>query len=360
MDLEELIKTNAEKAAEKFIEIANSSEYPSFQNLIEIGTKIAERVSDHIKGRVLGTLGNLYYAMGDFEKAEKTYLDTLNLYIDLAKENEEYMKYVAGALFNLGNLYQAKRKYDEAEKAYNDAINVLNFVKDEGMLSNVLTALGTMYARTGQDDKAEKILIKAFEVKKKTAKSIEDARELGKILNNLAVVLIRNNRKKEAEILLNKALETFEKLDAYEELASVLQNLYSLLDSDEILNKLEMLEKKLLPDLRAKIWYVKAKKLEKLGKTEDSAKNYVKAACYAFLAYRKYGISSVNFIHCLEKAEDLGVDFARVLRSAILRVYFNVNIENFEEVIGKLKGLDGEPIKDVVETVLKDLGHLKS
>ncbi len=353
MDLEELLRIDAEKAAEKFIEIVNSSDHITI-NLAEVGEKIVEKVSGHTRGRVLGTLGNLYYSIGEFDKAERAYLDALSLYIDLSKENESYMRYVAGALFNLGNLYQVRRKYDEAEKAYTDAINVLEFTKDMYQLSRVLTALGTMYARIGRDDKAEHYLLKAFELKKLTAKSKEDAKELGKILNNLAVVLIRNNRQKEAEILLKKALETFEKLKAYEEMASALQNLYTLFTDENLFKKLESLEDKLLPDLRAKIRYVKAKNLERNGRIEEAAIDYFKAACYAFIAYRKFGISSVNFIHCLEKAEDLGVGYAKTLRSAILNVYFGVNIENPSEVFESLKDLKGDFIEEVVETILKD------
>ncbi len=348
-----------------FVKAANEAIEPEkIRELIEIGKKLVDEKEGFEKGRVLGTLGNLYYAIRSLDEAEEAYREALQLFINLSKEDEKYMKYVVGALFNLGNLYQVKKNYEEAEKAYSDAIEVLEYTKDEEQLAAVLTALGTMYAKLGFDKWAEERLIRAFEL----ARKLRNARQLGIILNNLAVVYDRMNRKKEAEILLKKALDVLEEIDSKEDVAFVLQNLMPYLKDAELESMLSKLEgKELPPALMAKVRYYRAKKLEEAGSIDEAMRALFEAACYAFLAYRNFGQESVNFIYCLnkveEKSEELAED-AKTLREIIMKYYFGANVE--VELRGKLgdmirdriSGVElicDQPLKDVVETIVRDL-----
>jgi lipopolysaccharide biosynthesis regulator YciM len=372
-ELQRLVEEDEEKAVEKFIEIANSTVEPTLLvSLEEIGKNLVEKIEGHSKGRVLGTLGNISYALNKLDDAEKFYIEALNIYIQLSKDDEAYMSYVAGALFNLGNLYQIRRKYEEAEKAYRDSVKVLETIKNDDQLSAVLVALGTLYAKLELNDEAEKVLMRAFEIKRKNAKTRDDAREIGLILNNLAVIFTREGRRREAEMLLKKAVDIFEELDAVEELSSVLQNLLSILPESEgegILARLEKYEDRLLPDLRAKIKYVKAKLAEKSGDVDKAASNYLEAACLAFIAYRTYGFYSINFMHCFDKAEELGIKDLSTLKSVILRHYYGSKIEIKEPqgeigealmnaINGKDAELEGRTLlHDVARIIIEDLRH---
>lgn len=369
-ELQELLKNDVSKAVEKFVEIANSTvDTFTLSSLTNIGEEIAKKVDGHSKGRVLGTLGNIYYSLGRYEDAEKAYLDTLNLYLDLSKKDEKYMYYLAGVLFNLGNLYQVRRRYEDAEKAYRDAINVLEHVNAEKELAAVLVSLGILYAKVGHSTNAENVLKKAFEIKRKYVRSKDDLRELGMILNNIAAIYLEEGRNDEARILLERALEVFEKYGFIEEMASVLHNLSSLLDDEEgekIIRRLEGIERGLSPDLRAKIKYSSAKIAERKGDFSKAANYYLDAACLAFIAYRNYGQGSVNFIHCFDKAKKLGMDEADAIKTAILRFYFGANVElESESRAGSLitRALSGEDIKlegdtlldEVIKIIVRDL-----
>jgi len=307
---------------DEFIDAFNSArDFSDLEKLVEIGERLLKESEGHEKGRVLGTLGNIYYALQRFEEAEKAYLDALQLYIKLAEENEDYTFYVVGCLYNLGNLYQAVRKYGDAEMAYTDALKLIDDANPEQRMA-ILTALGTMYAKLDIHGMAEKYLVEAFNI----AKTTGDARQIGMLLNNLAVVYMRGGRKREAGMILRMALDAIEECGEDESIAAVLQNLLPFLDDAEIERVMERLEKfKNLPlDLRAKVVYFKAKKAEQSG-NGVSSELYMKAACLAFLAYRNFGYQSINFMHCLDKVIEAGGESGRdamTLKKLILRYYY--------------------------------------
>ncbi|WP_202318974.1 tetratricopeptide repeat protein [Archaeoglobus neptunius] len=343
---------------EEFIQAFDSArDLSELEKLAEIGREMVDTLEGHEKGRVLGTLGNIYYALQNFEEAEKAYLDVLNLYIKLAEDDKKFLPYVVGCLYNLGNLYQVVRKYEDAEKAYTDA---LKLVQDDDQKLTILTALGTMYAKLDVRGAAEKCLIEAFNM----AKSKGDPRLTGMLLNNLAVVYQREGRKREASMLLKMALDVLDEYGEEVSIAAVLQNFLPLLEESEVEEILERLEKveNLPMDLKAKILYFKAKKAEKEGKADEAAKLYMDAGCLAFLAYRNFGFQSINFMHCFDKVieseGDLSKD-AETLKKLILRYYYgSQKVEpTFEGRAGRLIKaiLQGERLEDkgILEDTLK-------
>ncbi len=307
---------------DEFINAFNSArDFSDLEKLVGEGERLLEECDGHERGRVLGTLGNIYYALQRFEEAEKAYLDALQLYIKLAEEKEDYTFYVIGCLYNLGNLYQAVRKYGDAEKAYTDALKLIGDTNPEQRMA-ILTALGTMYAKLDVHGMAEKYLVEAFNI----AKTTGDARQIGMLLNNLAVVYMRGGRKREAGMILRMALDAIEECGEDESIAAVLQNLLPFLDEGEIERVMERLEKfENLPlDLRAKVVYFRAKKAEQSG-NGVSSELYMKAACLAFLAYRNFGYQSINFMHCLDKVIEAGGEIGKdaiTLKKLILRYYY--------------------------------------
>ncbi len=350
--------------ADGFVEAFNNAkDLTELEILAEVGKSLSESLEGHEKGKVLGTLGNIYYAMHKLKEAEEAYLEALNIYIKLSEEDESFLPYVVGCLYNLGNLYQISRKYAEAEKAYTDALKLLGDVKNDQKLA-ILTALGTMYAKLDMKEHAEKALIEAFNM----AKEKGDARTMGMLLNNLAVVYQRGGRKREAEMLLKKALDALEQVGEDLSIAAVLQNMLPYLDESELKRVMERFESfgELPIDLKAKIAYFKARRAEEKG--EDSAQHYMEAACLGFMAYRNFGFQSVNFMHCLDKVIESDSELredAIILKKLILKYYYGsqkVEID-FDTRIGRMikAVLDGEDIyedgivEDTVRLIAEDL-----
>jgi tetratricopeptide (TPR) repeat protein len=351
--------------ADEFVDAFNSSkDLLELEALAEVGRELVEKFEGHEKGKVLGTLGNIYYALHKLEDAEKAYLEALNLYIKLAEEDESFLPYVVGCLYNLGNLYQVSRKYAEAEKAYTDALKLLGDVKNDQRLA-IATALGTMYAKLDLREHAEKYLVEAYEM----AKEKRDRRLIGMLLNNLAVVYQRSGKKREAEMLLKMALNALEEVGEDLSIAAVLQNLLPFLDEKDLERVMERLDRfeELPIDLKAKISYFKAKKAESNG-IEKAAKHYMDAACLAFMAYRNFGFQSINFMHCLDKVIESNTELsedATVLKKLILKYYYGsqkVEID-FDTRVGRMikAVLEGDDIyedgilEDTVRLIAEDL-----
>ncbi len=311
------------------------------EELIEVGKRLAEEAEGEDRARVLGTLGNLYFDLGKFDEAEEAYLEALQEYIRLSEEKPELMRYVAACLYNLGNLYQMTRRFGEAEKAYLDALRTLEYVDDTPQRVHVLAALGTMYAKLGRYDKAQEVLFEAI----KDSAGI-DNRTFGVVLNNLAVVLRRMERREEGKMLLQKALEVFEKDDA--RLLVVLQN---LVDEDMI----ELAEKYSGKSyaLDAKVKYLKAKKAD----GEEAARLYLEAGCLGFLAYRNQGMATINFIYCLERAAEHEVfrHIADGLKRIIMKCYYGADVDVSEAKVILNAEVENEIVRETIRTIADDI-----
>lgn len=318
---------------EEFIDLANSGK-GDLKKLCEIGEGLLKSLEGHEKGRILGTLGNLNYMLGNLEKAEKFYIEALELYLKLSQEDENLIRYVAGCLFNLGNLYQSSGKLFEARECYMDALKTMEFFEDREIKAEILSALGVLEIKLGNYERAEKLLRDAVDVKRNV-----------KSLNNLAVALIKLGKKEEARKVLIEALEI-------EKNPSIIQNLLSIgydLDIDDSELPLE---------IRAKFKYLKAKRLEKEGK--NASKEMFEAGCLAFLAIRS-GFDSINYMHCFDKVIESESELSRTaeeLKKIILRFYYraNIEVENLE-LFQRIKREDfGEGIlSDVLKRIAEDI-----
>ncbi len=321
---------------EKFVELANQRTMDP-KELCKVGEKILEVVEGKDRGKVLGTLGNLYYDLREFEKAEKCYLEALEIYIKLAEENEELMRDVAGCLFNLGNLYQVSKKYSDAKKCYSDAIAVIEFVQDSDLKAQIYSASGVLEIKLGNYEIAEELLRRALELRNDV-----------KVMNNLAIALMRRGKKQEAEKVLRDALKLGKDF-------AIIQNLLTLgaISFEEI----ENLD---LPiEILAKVKYLKAKKMEREGK--DASKEFFEAGCLGFLAIRS-GFESVNYMHCLDKAmenEDIS-KLAGGIKKLILRYYYNANVDVEREMLEKInRGDFGQGVLALVlRTIADDIKRL--
>ncbi|MEM4702764.1 MAG: hypothetical protein QXK77_04985, partial [Archaeoglobaceae archaeon] len=81
-------------------------------------------------------------------------------------------------------------------------------------------------------------------------------------------------------------------------------------------------------EFKAKLKYLKAKKLEKEGK--DASREFLEAGCLGFLAIRNGCNDSINYMHCFDKVIESNSELSKVaeeLKKIILRCYYRADIE---------------------------------
>jgi tetratricopeptide (TPR) repeat protein len=108
----------------EFLAIANN--IPQFEykhkGLIDIAHELFI-LEDEYKAPILNVVGNLFSAIGNYEDAEKIYLNALEIYENLAQKYYKiYLPYIASTQKNLGTLYTDLKRFEEAEKIYSDAL----------------------------------------------------------------------------------------------------------------------------------------------------------------------------------------------------------------------------------------------
>ncbi len=335
-----------DRALDVFVKTANEiyGRHPSVEILIEVGEKLAGRIenSDE-KCRVLGTLGNLYLAIKKYDEAEAFYKAVLKYYAEKSKENPEYRKFVAGVLNNLGNLHFSKGETDKAEKAYTDCLKTLMEMGDEERMVPVLIALGDLFMTKEDFENAEKCFHDALRIELKKAKEDRSRLEnVAMLVNNLGYIYSRKKDLEKAERFYREAIRLFGEIskdrpEAVGNLATALSNLSSLyMNAGKVEKAMEILEEikglwdRIPPDVRATFYMNLAKGLEKKGDSK-AAEFYLKAGALGFLVFRNYGINAVNFMHCFDKAiqlggEDLKGD-AELIKAVILKKYYGVKSE---------------------------------
>jgi len=75
--------------------------------------------------QTLNNLANLQGDKNEFEQAEKSYQETLQIYRKLAQVNPQtYLSYVAGTLNNLGTLQSYKNEIEQAEQSFQESLQI--------------------------------------------------------------------------------------------------------------------------------------------------------------------------------------------------------------------------------------------
>ncbi|GEM_PF-547307 len=361
-----------DRALNLFIETANKlyGRHSCVDTLLEVGEKLVSRIDDNdTKCRVLGTLGNLYLLIKKYEEAEAYYKTVLNYYAKKAKEDPSYRRFVAGVLSNLGNLYFAKGELGKAENTYTECLKVMMEMEDEDGMIPILISLGDLYMAKEDYDNAEKCFHDALRIELK--KSKEDSSRMtnvAMIVNNLGYLYSRKGDSEKAEKFYKEAIRLFGDLskddpDMLGNLVTALNNLSSLYmntgNVDSAMDVLEAIKEYwdvIPPDVKATFYMNLARGLESKGDAK-AAEFYLKAGALGFMIFRNYGITAINFMHCFDKAEQLGKGDlkgdAKLIKSVIMRMYYGVKSELPEveryskrgEII--LKASNGERIENI-------------
>ncbi len=332
-----------DRAFELFMDTANKlyGRHPCIGTLIEVGEKLIKHMKDDdTRCRIIGTLGNLYLMSKKYNEAETNYRTVLNYYSKKIKEDPKYAKFVAGVLNNLGNLYFAKGELEKAESTYIECLRMKMDMNDEDGVVSILLSLADLYMAKEDYDNAEKCFHDALRIELR--KSKEDRSKMtnvASIVNNLGFLYSRKGDLERAERFYKEAIRLYSELskdnpEMLSNLTTVLSNLSSLYMSsgniDEAMKVLEVIKEHwdaIPPDVKATFYLNLAKGLENRGDAK-AAEFYLKAGALGFMIFRNYGITAVNFMHCLDKAEQLGDDKlkgdAKLIKSAIMKVYYGV------------------------------------
>ena len=370
-------------ALNTFINTANmiNVRHKCIDKLIMVGEKILRHVGEDDKARVVGTIGNLYMISRKYSEAEDCYKRVLKYYIEKAEKDSSYLKFIAGVLYNLGNLYFSKGEFSKAEESYKECLRIRMEQNDEDGMVAVLLTLADLYIHYNNYENAEKCYYDALRIELKKNRLVNVA----SIINNLGYLYKRMGKFDKAEKFYREAIRLYGKLakdreDMLNNLITALSNLSSLyMSMGKVDNATELLEEikkywDIMPiDLKATYYLILARSLESKNDAK-AAEYYLKAGALGFILFRNYSVTVVNFMHCLDKAEQLGSEELRgdatIIKAAILKKYYGV--KDFPEVQrfsirgeAILKAMRGEEVKidvkDEIDMVVQVLvNDLKS
>lgn len=171
------------------------------------------------RAALLNNLGNLYndaryYDTLRYMESEVLYLEALEIYKRLAKENPYYEEDVAMTLNNLADLYDLTLRETESETLYLEALEIsrrlakANPLAYEPNLASTLSHLASLYNDTHPTE-SEALYLEALEIKRRLAETNPQdyEPELALTLNGLALLYSRTQRYPESEALYLEALE---------------------------------------------------------------------------------------------------------------------------------------------------------
>lgn len=158
------------------------AELDSARSLLEsskpLSTK-AEQPADALAG-ILGMLGVIYDALGDYERALTTALEALSLeeQADSIAEAD-----LANSLNNVGAIYFSKTDYQKAVSYYERSISMFQAAEIEDEAAVSMINLGLAHVRLANYDAAIRIL----EGARKTLETLGDSLHLPSLYNNLGL-----------------------------------------------------------------------------------------------------------------------------------------------------------------------------
>jgi tetratricopeptide (TPR) repeat protein len=134
--------------------------------------------ADDLIGRVCNNLGGAYSDINNMPEAEKYFLQALNIYTHLAKNNpQQFESELATTTMNLGIHYKALNNMPEAEKYFLQTLNIYSRLATkktqdfEPDLMITANSLGEYYRVNNNMLEAEKYFLQALDIYKRLAKS---------------------------------------------------------------------------------------------------------------------------------------------------------------------------------------------
>ena len=208
-----------------------------YTNAIEVAENLrwyysapGRKVDEYDLGRLYNLLGLLYHSQNKPDKAEKYYLDAIEIQERLAKKNAAaYEPELAGSYNNAGLFYSDQGQPQKAEKYYLAAIEIQKRLVEknadayEPYIAASYNNAGVFYKNQGQPDKAEKYYLDAIEIYERLVKKKAAAYEpaLAGSYNNAGIFYKDQGQLEKAEKYYLAAIGIYERLveknvDAYE------------------------------------------------------------------------------------------------------------------------------------------------
>ncbi|MGB0524834.1 MAG: tetratricopeptide repeat protein, partial [Flammeovirgaceae bacterium] len=280
----------------------------------------------------LNQLASLYQDLGWYVKAKELYVQAKKICEEAqGKANEAYVRYLG----NLADVTNSQGDYDEAERLYLEAQTISVALALEN--TSILMGLANVYRNKGQFAKAESLYKKAIDICKKTMR--EDHPIYLTHLNNLAILYASQNLLEKAETVLLKIIEVSkEGAIKNPEYVTSLINLATIYRLEGLFDEAEYL-------------YLKGIHMAErlIGKRHPMYGHYVSNIAALYLLKGEYKKSEQYYVEAKKVfAETLGkegVDYARCLQNLAIN-YKHQNLYVTSEKLFKEAKLILEQVLD--------------
>ena len=163
-----------------------------------------------------GTLGILAYLRGDYDTAEASYRQALDISEQLGDQTD-----MAPSYGQLGILAQARGDYDTAEQRYHQALDIAERLGNQGDMAKGYHQLGMLAQARGDYDTAEQRYHQALDINERLGDQTDMATSYGQ----LGVLAHERGDYDTAEQRYHQALDIFERLRDQASIASVYHQL---------------------------------------------------------------------------------------------------------------------------------------
>ena len=170
---------------------------------------------------ILMNMGIMYMDNNLFDKAKVSYIKSLELYKLLSKENpERYEPDLAAILVNIANMYVDLKTYNRADSAFLESLKIrrrlarINPKSYEGDLARTLMNMGVMYWDLEAYSSAEKAYLESLEIRRRLAKvnPLRYTPEIAATLMNIGNNYYTQNKYVKAEEAYLESLEIYRNL----------------------------------------------------------------------------------------------------------------------------------------------------
>jgi tetratricopeptide (TPR) repeat protein len=186
--------------------LTDLARYDEAREHYETTLKIMRDIDDaRSAATVLGQLGTLALVQGKLAEARQRYTDALIAFRNLGEPQME-----AIAWHQLGMVAQKAHEWDEAERCYKESLAIKERIGDKALAATTCNQLALVSEGAGRLDDAERWYKRAIELDQEAGTS---GYLPASHYNNLANLLLSQNRLEEAEAYAHRAREIFETLD---------------------------------------------------------------------------------------------------------------------------------------------------
>ncbi len=155
-------------------------------------------------------LGIIYYTCGDLDKAEEFYLKSLEIYKALDRQEGMAIQYC-----NLGIIYNIRGELDKAEDFHLKSLEIYKALDRQEGMASVYGNLGNIYKTRGELDKAEDFHLKSLEINK----SLGQTKGMASVYGNLGNIYETRRELDKACDYWEKSLELFSNINAKEQIS---------------------------------------------------------------------------------------------------------------------------------------------